>query len=1807
MKTKSILVLFFALWGLFTQAQTVEIAKSVSNSSPAAGTTIFYTLNFRCASTTSNCENVVITDVISTNLTFSGATSSLGGTSFYDPNSNTLSVSFSRGAGAGLNAGDAGQVVITVIVPSNTPTGTNVSNTGAISSSNAGTKFSSVALTTTGNVTATLTPKAATCQANGEIAVSGVSGGCAPYKYALIAGPGVPLPVSYVTSTTFTGLQAGTFTISIIDCNGGEKTFTTTVSGTYTLMDYTLTPTTTCSAGTATGSLVVTGLTGGSAPYRYRITSPAAIPATGFQSSGTFSGLTPGTTYTAQVWDACDNFQTRTITVPAGSTLTVSDPVIKKETCDGKYTATYTSNGANGTVTYSITAGPDQVGTSNATGVFQLTPGGTYTIQAKDNCGTISTKTTKVNTIMPVADAFGTIASACTGMGGGAFLYVDGGVGPYTGTLTNNCGGANPTFTLLNDKGTQYVANVTGLMRPCTYTFTATDKCGVAVSKTFDLIVAGGENLFVYTEVLCPNASNLYGFKLGVGFGPPYTPSRPFTFEVKNSAGAFVAGTPLTQQENELNPYLPGGTYTYKITDNCGTFRTGTFTLGTYVLPTLELNTANTCINSGQVNLIGTSNNTAKSERQFKIIAGPDRINEVSNAAVFSNLQSGGTYTFEFYDGCNVATKQITVPPYKQATFEVTFGALCGSTTACIQAFDATGGLLPLQYEIIALNSTGGLTRPMQSDSLFCGLGAGQYNVRGFDACQNSNTFLAKIGTLIKPVINIPSKYCTGETIRLRATQCVYGATYTWFRDGVAIYTGSKHFIDIINSKETDSGTYTVKVFVPNSNGAPCEFTSDGVLVIVNPNLIITNPAIVCGTGTVNLTAVVVTAGSDAGTLTFWKDAAATQILDATTGSADAIKISGTYYIKLVTTDGCTVVKPVVVKISPIPTAPTASVVQPTCFVSTGTISVTAPTGATYSFDNGATYGASATSSALPAGTYQVKIKNTDGCESPATAVVINAQASCFGSIGDLVFLDKDGSNTQTAGDSPLAGVTVNLLDATGAIIATTQTGADGKYIFSNLSSGTYSVQFVAPAGQSFVTAIQGGDATKDSDAGVGGKTGTYTIDATKPVGDPARDITSVDAGLKALIFDLGFKKELAAGQTATVVAGSTITYTLTVTNKGTVPATSIVLADSLSAGLTLSDANWTAVGQIATLNTPIAGPIAPGATVSVNITVKVSPTFTGTSLTNYAQLQSAKDDKGNVNPTDPNSTPGNGFNNGEDDASSISVTVNKIVGSIGDSVFIDNNGDNVQDAGDSPIGGVKVYLLNNTGAKIDSTTTGTDGKYLFANLPLGTYSVQFVAPAGQTFVTPLSGTDLTKDSDAGANGTTAQVTLTVANPNVLTLDAGIKPIPAPLGSIGDIVFIDNNGDNVQDAGDSPAVGVKVYLLNAAGVKIDSTTTGTDGKYLFANLPLGTYSVQFVAPAGQSFVTPLSGTDPTKDSDAGINGTTAQVTLTATTPNVLTLDAGLKQLSDPQCPTAPPTSSLGPNVFVCRGEIYPTLTALVAGTGTVDWYKTATGGVPVATGTLEYKPAGNVTVSDTFYLASRSTLASSANCPTITERTRLIVMAQTCADTVDLALRKLVDKKLAKVGDLISYTIKVWNQSGTNATGVEVSDSLNAGVRYESSTATRGSYDSNTKIWTIGNIAANGDTVSLTIQVRVIAEGVWFNTAQITKADQKDKDSTPGNNKEGEDDLDRVCFSVPMAICSDQKVEVRIPSAYLNVVWSDGQTGNVATFSKAGIYNFTATNGSCPAGGCCPVIVELKECCPVDVCVPFTIKRGKAN
>ena len=67
------------------------------------------------------------------------------------------------------------------------------------------------------------------------------------------------------------------------------------------------------------------------------------------------------------------------------------------------------------------------------------------------------------------------------------------------------------------------------------------------------------------------------------------------------------------------------------------------------------------------------------------------------------------------------------------------------------------------------------------------------------------------------------------------------------------------------------------------------------------------------------------------------------------------------------------------------------------------------------------------------------------------------------GSISGIVFVDPNQNGNWDSGETRLAGVTVQLLDATGSVVATAQTNTVGYYEFKNLRPGEFGVHELQP------------------------------------------------------------------------------------------------------------------------------------------------------------------------------------------------------------------------------------------------------------------------------------------------------------------------------------------------------------------------------------------------------------------------------------------------------------------------------------------------------------------------------------------------------------------------------------------------------------------------------------------------------------------------------------------------------------------------------------------------------------------------
>ena len=124
----------------------------------------------------------------------------------------------------------------------------------------------------------------------------------------------------------------------------------------------------------------------------------------------------------------------------------------------------------------------------------------------------------------------------------------------------------------------------------------------------------------------------------------------------------------------------------------------------------------------------------------------------------------------------------------------------------------------------------------------------------------------------------------------------------------------------------------------------------------------------------------------------------------------------------------------------------------------------------------------------------------------------------------------------------------------------------------------------------------------------------------------------------------------------------------------------------------------------------------------------------------------------------------------------------------------------------------------------------------------------------------------------------------------------------------------------------------------------------------------------------------------------------------------------------------------------------------------------------------------------------------------------------------DLSIDKTSNKSSATVGDTVNFYITVTNSGPDAAANVKVLETLPNGFTYQSSTASQGSYDPETGIWTIGSLT-NKESAQLTIIAQAVEAGTIINTA-VVKSDTFDPNS---NNNSSSATVEVKAKEVPSA------------------------------------------------------------------------------
>lgn len=494
-----------------------------------------------------------------------------------------------------------------------------------------------------------------------------------------------------------------------------------------------------------------------------------------------------------------------------------------------------------------------------------------------------------------------------------------------------------------------------------------------------------------------------------------------------------------------------------------------------------------------------------------------------------------------------------------------------------------------------------------------------------------------------------------------------------------------------------------------------------------------------------------------------------------------------------------------------------------------------------------------------------------------------------YASLGDHVWIDVDRNGIFNAGETPVAGVVVELyrwtdFDSDGnrdagevstTPISTTSTNAAGDYLFSNLDPGFYPTQywvkFILPIGYEF------------SPQSVSGATAPTSPNGS-PINDSDADVstgetapTVLNSGENDLTFDAGIHLIPAS-------IGNRVWYDINENGEqdsGEGPVSNVTVELRNSTGTVVSSTTTNASG-----NYSFTG-LDPGQ-YSVHFVLSTLPNGYSPTILNATATAGDTD-------SDANRTSGETIittlDPGENDPSWDLGIVPRAA--LGDFVFYDKNRNGMQDASENGVAGIGVELYNAANILVANTVTDTSGNYHFNDLPLGDYKVvvrKSTLPVNYIFTGANQGSDDAKDSDASSTG---EMTLTnlVAGENDLSFDAGIYQ---PSASLGDYVWFDKDTDGIQDSNESGVGGIEVKLYDAnSGLLVRSTVTDSNGKYLFDVLEPGDYVVEFVLPANYLMSESLRGGNETKDSDANLGTKRTRVISLAPGDRVTSIAAGI--------------------------------------------------------------------------------------------------------------------------------------------------------------------------------------------------------------------------------------------------------------------------------------------------------------------------
>ena len=923
----------------------------------------------------------------------------------------------------------------------------------------------------------------------GAVTVAG-TGGTSSYQYKLDAG-------SYQVSGTFTGLAAGSYTVTIKDANNCTTTQAVTITQPSAALSSTISSQTniSCFGGTE-GSVTVVGLNGTS-PYQYKIGSGS------YQLSGTFSTLSAGS-YTVTVKDAnnCTTTQAVTITGPS-SGLSASISSQTNVACYGNSTGAVTIVGSGGTTSYQYKL---DAGSYQGSGTFTGLSAGSYTVTVRDanNC-----TTTQAVTITGPSSGLSTSISSQTNVA----CY-----GNSTGAVTVVGSGGTASYQYKLDAGSYQVSGTFTGLTAGSYIVTVKDANNCTTTQAVTITqpsAALSSTISSQTNISCFGGTEGSVTVVGLNGTSPY--------QYKIGSGSYqLSGTFST---------LSAGSYTVTVKDanNCTTTQAVTITgpsSGLSASISSQTNVACYGNSTGAVTVVGSGGTASY---QYKLDAGSYQV-----SGTFSGL-AAGSYTVTIKDANNCTTTQVVTITGPSSGLSASISsqtnvACYGNSTGEV-IVTGSGGTTSYQYKLDAGS--------YQGSGTFSGLAAGSYTVTVKDAnnCTTTQaiTITGPSSGLSASISSQSNVSCYGGNNGAVSVLGTSGTPSYEYKLGSGSYQLSGTFSSL------SSGSYTITVKDANN----CTTTQS--VNITQPILPLTSSII----AQTNITCFSTPSGSVTvegtnGTpgYQYKLDAGSYQVSGTFSGLS-----AGSYTVTIKDANNCTTTQAVTI------TGPTSaissSVISQTnvlCFgAATGQVTVegSGGTGPIYAYKLGSgIFQASGTYSGLAAGNYTITIQDQYNCTTtqsvtitqPASAVStsISAQTnvSCFGlSNGSVTVTATGGTPTYlyklnngsyqasgTFGSLSPGTYSITVKDANDCIATQIVTITQPNAIFSATCSNVNATAYGVANGSASVS-VSGGTAPYSylwsngatTSTATGLLSGTYSVAVTDANGCAASCITSMN------------------------------------------------------------------------------------------------------------------------------------------------------------------------------------------------------------------------------------------------------------------------------------------------------------------------------------------------------------------------------------------------------------------------------------------------------------------------------------------------------------------------------------------------------------------------------------------------------------------------------------------------------------------------------------------------------------------------